>query len=193
MIFAAALLGSSRLVLLVKWFLLGGGHLLGFLGILGALRLFDVFLLVLFLLVTFLLVTFLLVAFLLVAFLLVAELLRDLGEVLLEATDGAGMRRGDALSLGGLGLANFDVAIVMVDKSSFLVERSALEMVALLLAGAFANLVDAVHRDVSLGDGERGLVALGFFELAGAGVTGLLTLLAATGDGHCDDAWHDEE
>lgn len=89
-------------------------------------------------------------------------LLRGLGEVLLKATDGSSLRRSDAFALGGLGLANFDVAIGVVEKSCFLIEGCVVGTGALLLARGFANLVDAITEDGMLRDRSRGVIALTF-------------------------------
>lgn len=120
-------------------------------------------------------------------------LLRGLGEVLLEATDGSGLRRSDAFSLGGFRLANFDVTIGVMEESCFLIKRCVVGTGALLLARGFANLVDAITEDGILVDRSRSVIALAFFELAGEGITTFLALLAIASNAHCNDAWNDEE
>lgn len=120
-------------------------------------------------------------------------LLRGLGEVLLKATDGSGLGRSDAFALGGLRLANFDVAIGVVVKSCFLIEGCVVGTGALLLTRGFANLVDAVAEDGVLRDRSRVVVALTFFQFASEGITTFLAFLAIADNAHCNDAWNDEE
>lgn len=160
-IFATGCSSSGLLVLIVEALLLSGSNIVGVLVLLGAV-------------------------------VLVLELLRSLGEVLLKATGGLGLVRiGGGLSLGGLGLADFDVAIRMLEEGSLLVERSG--AIELTPARGFSKLIDAIDGDVVLGDGAVNVFSLAFLELAGQGITTLLALLAAVGDGHGDEAGDEEQ
>jgi hypothetical protein len=156
-------------------------------------------------------------------FLVVLRSGSSLREMLLEATSELGLGvlweffHKDTLHLGihgGLALAvvlrlaDLFKTIVLLDGRFFsLVDElsSAVEFLSSLLrftpSRTFAKLLDVIERVANVVLGERpiddiialAVIIITVFELAGQGITTLLTLFAASSDAHGDEAWDEEQ